>query len=102
MYKENLAAEMVEPSEDLKEYFSWAESRGIRWPKIVYPVKFPPGYYGSMAKEEIFPNERIITAPNDVLFTAKLAYEGDLRPIFDKCPDTFKRPMLILITFLKG
>lgn len=100
MYQPFPGAERVEPSEDEQEMFKWAAEQGVRWPKIVYPVRFPPGYIGSMAIEEILPGERIVTASNKALFTVKVAQDSELKPIFDKCPEVFNRSMLALVTYL--
>ena len=53
-----------------------------------------------MAIEEIFPGERIVTAPNKSLFTTRVAVESDLKPIFEQCPDSFRKSMLVLVTYL--
>ena len=100
MYKPFPGAEILEQSPEVQEMFKWAESQGIKWPKIVYPVRFPPGYIGSMATEEIFPNERIVSAPNRSLFTAQVARESELKPIFEECSDVFKRSTLAMVTYL--
>ena len=100
MYQPFPGAERLEPSPEVQAMFDWAASQGVRWPKIVYPVRFPPGYIGSMAIAEIHPGERIITASNKSLFTVKMAEESELKPIFAQCPENFQRPMLLLVTFL--
>ena len=78
---------------------NWAEKKGIRWPKIIYPVLFPPGYIGTMATETIYPNERIITAPNSSLMTSRLAFESQLNEVFLNHPNEFSRS-LQLMTYL--
>lgn len=89
MYEENLGAEILEVPEDVQEMLDWARNKGVKWPKIVYPVKFPPGYIGSIATETIFPGESIITAPNAALFTSKVASQSDLQEIFLANSDLF-------------
>ena len=100
MYQPFPGAERLQASPEEEEMFKWAADHGIKWPKIVYPVRFPPGYIGSMAIEEIFPGERIVTAPNKSLFTSKVAQDSELKPIFENCPETFRRSMLVLVTYL--
>ena len=101
MYQPVPGAERLEVPADVQEMFDWAASRGVRWPKIVYPVRFPPGYIGSMATSEIHPNERIITAPNRSLFTSKVARDSpDLKQVFESLPESFSKSMLALVTFL--
>lgn len=100
MYEPFPGAELVEANEDEQAMFNWAREQGIRWPKIVYPVRFPPGYIGSMAVEEILPGERIVIAPNASLFTTKVAQESELRDIFAQCPESFSKSMLVLVTFM--
>jgi hypothetical protein len=100
MYLPFPQAERLEPSLEEQEMFKWAADRGVTWPKIVYPVKFPPGYIGSMAIEEILPGERIVTASNRALFTTNVALNSDLKPIFEQCPENFTKSMLSLVTYL--
>ena len=95
-----IGAEPQEASDDIKSMFAWAAEQGVKWPKIIYPVRFPPGYIGSMAIEEIHPGERIVTAPNKALFTLKVALESELKPIFAQCPENFRQSMLALVTYL--
>lgn len=89
-----------EPSTEVQKMMEWAKEQGIIWPKLKYPVRFEPGYFGSVASEEILPGERIITAPNKSLFTSKLAYESELKPTFDRYPELFNKPMMAMITFI--
>ena len=79
--------------------FNWCEQHGIKWPKIIYPVRFPPGYIGTMAIDDIYPNERILTAPNSSLMTSKLANESELNQIFAENSEEMSRTVQ-LITFL--
>ncbi|OMJ82728.1 hypothetical protein SteCoe_16493 [Stentor coeruleus] len=100
MYEPFPDAERLEPNEDEKEMFDWAREQGIKWPKIIYPVRFPPGYIGSMAIDEILPGERIVTAPNSALFTSKVAQDSELKSVFAECPETFTKSMLVLVTYM--
>ena len=101
MYQPVPGAERLEVPPDVQEMFDWAARRGVRWPKIVYPVRFPPGYIGSMATSEILPNERIIIAPNNSLFTSQAARNSpDLKQVFESLPESFSKSMLALVTFL--
>ena len=79
--------------------FNWSQKKGIKWPKIIYPVRFPPGYIGSMAVEDIYPNERIMTAPNSSLITSKVAEQSELSSFFAEHSEFFSRT-LTLIAFL--
>lgn len=100
MYEPFPDAERLEPNEDEQAMFDWASEQGIKWPKIVYPVRFPPGYIGSMAIDEILPGERIVTAPNSALFTSKVAKDSELKSVFTECPESFTRSMLVLVTYM--
>jgi hypothetical protein len=100
MYRPFSGAQRIEPAAELREMFAWAQTLGVTWPKIVYPVLFPPGYIGSMAIEEIGPGERIVTAPNRSLLTANVAAESELKPIFTENAELFSRPTMVLVTFL--
>ncbi|OMJ75653.1 hypothetical protein SteCoe_25179 [Stentor coeruleus] len=84
MYKPYPGAEILQPSEEVQKMFDWAHRMGIKWPKIVYPVLFPPGYIGSMAVEDIFPGDAIVTSPNNALLTSRVAKESDLLSIFEE------------------
>ena len=100
MYKPFQGAKIIEASPEIEAMLKWSADKGVRWPKIVYPVYFPPGYIGSMATEEILPGERIVTAPNKALFTSKIAKDSELKPVFEQCGDSFNRSMLVLVTYL--
>lgn len=100
MYEPFPGAEPVEPSVEESEMFKWAKEQGVRWPKIIYPVRFPPGYIGSMAIDEIHPGERIIAAPNKSLFTTKVARDSELKDIFEECSELFKRSTFVLVTYM--
>ena len=100
MYKPYQGAKAIEASPETEAMFKWAAELGVKWPKIVYPVYFPPGYIGSMATEEIFPGERIVSAPNKALFTSKVAQDSELKPVFEQCGENFNRSMLVLVTYL--
>lgn len=84
MYKPYPGAEILQPGEDVQKMFDWAHRMGIKWPKITYPVLFPPGYIGSMAIEDIYPGDAIVTSPNDALLTSRVAKESDLSSIFQE------------------
>ena len=82
MYQPFPGAEVLPVPADVQAMYDWAASKGVKWPKIIYPVRFPPGYIGSMATETIYPNEAIVTAPNDALLTVRVALESELAPVF--------------------
>lgn len=92
--------EPLQPNFEVQQMMDWAQSQGIEWPKLHYPARFEPGYLGSIAKEDIFPGEKIISAPNSALFTSKLAYESELKPVFDQFPELFGKPILAMATFI--
>lgn len=92
--------ELLKPSIEVQQMMDWAQSEGIQWPKLHYPVRFEPGYLGSVATEDIGPGEKIVWAPNQALFTSKLAYESELRPVFDQFPELFGKPVLAMATFI--
>jgi hypothetical protein len=101
MYKPVESALKLEVSPEVQAMFDWAAAQGVRWPKLAYPVQFPPGYVGAMALEEIHPNERIVTAPNSALMTSKIAREcPDLKEFFVAHPEISSRGSLAVTTFL--
>jgi hypothetical protein len=89
MYKPVAGAERQQASPAVQAMLDWAQGQGVRWPKIYYPVLFPPGYIGSIATDDIFPNETIVSAPNPSLFTTQVVRESDLKPIIDSNPSLF-------------
>jgi hypothetical protein len=91
---------LLKPSSEVQEMMDWASEKGIKWPKLHYPVRFHPGYFGSIATQDISPGEKIIWAPNSALFTSRLAYESELKEVFDQAQEIFSRPILALTTFL--
>ncbi|CAG9319310.1 unnamed protein product [Blepharisma stoltei] len=105
MYKNVEDAIKIESNPDLELYFQWARAHEIRWDKIEYPVLFPPGYIGSRAIASIEPEESIITVPNNMLITTKIAFLSEIKHIYEENPDLFSKinpryEELILITFL--
>lgn len=90
----------IEPNDKQKDMFDWAYKQGIKSDKIVYPVQFQPGYIGCMAVEDIFPGEKIVTAPNSALFTEKVANESELKNVFKECAKDFSSSILVLATFM--
>ena len=89
MYHPCLGAELVPISAEIQAMFDWSTSKGIKWPKIAYPVRFPPGYIGSMALEDIYPGESIIISPNEALLTTKVAIESNLQTIYEENKDLY-------------
>lgn len=89
MYKPVEGAQVLPVPSEVQDMFDWAAARGIKWPKIVYPVLFPPGYIGSMATEDIHPGESIVVCPNDTLFTTKVAANSDLKAVFESNSSLF-------------
>ena len=61
MYQPFPGAEALPVPADVQAMYDLAASKGVRWSKIIYPVRFPPGYIGSIAAETIYPNEAIVT-----------------------------------------
>lgn len=105
MYQPIEGAELLPLTPELTSFFNWAYSRGIRWPKIEYPVLFPPGYIGSRASDTIYPDEVIISAPNSALFTTETAKRSDLAEIINQCPELFDESnsyydYMLLITYM--
>jgi hypothetical protein len=84
MYKRISMAEVLSKSPDLEAYMKWAYENGITTNKIVYPVRFPPGYIGTMALEQINPRETIVSVPNSLLFTSKIAEKSELSELFQE------------------
>ncbi|OMJ89136.1 hypothetical protein SteCoe_8764 [Stentor coeruleus] len=89
MYKPFPGAEMLPIPDDVQAMYDWAASKGVKWPKIYYPVRFPPGYIGTIATDTIGPNETVVSAPNDCLLTTKVAYNSELKSIYDAHPNLF-------------
>ena len=89
MYQPFPGAQILPVPDEIQALYDWAASQGIKWPKIVYPVLFPPGYIGSMATDTIEPGEAIVTAPHDSLITTRIAYQSGLNHVFESNNDFF-------------
>ncbi|CAG9320948.1 unnamed protein product [Blepharisma stoltei] len=105
MEKGNPFADNVSLSPELRQYFEWAYSKNIRWPKLEYPAIFPPGYKGTRAAEDIHPGETIISVPSDCIFSANLAKRSIVYEKISELSDPFKPyegyfDELLLVSFL--
>jgi hypothetical protein len=98
-------AEVLPKSPEFEGYMKWALEHGIKINKVIYPVRFPPGYIGTMATERINPGDVIVSVPNSALFTSKIAEKSDLYELFQEYDDFFDEDDahyedLILVTYL--
>jgi SET domain len=84
MYKSIRLGVILSKSPDLEAYMKWGYENGITMNKLVYPVRFPPGYIGTMALEQINPGEIIGSVPNSLLFSSKKAEESELSGLFQE------------------
>lgn len=73
----------------MKELLAWAQAEGAQFPKLAYPVLFPPGYIGSQATADVLPNEAIVTIPRRLLFIATLADETPFGHLMSEHPELF-------------
>ncbi|CAG9332668.1 unnamed protein product [Blepharisma stoltei] len=81
--------ELVDSSE-IELLFKWAEQVGIQInPKLQYPVKYPPGYFGMKTQLQIPPSETLITVPNNALLSTQIAKTPELSEIYESHPDLF-------------
>jgi hypothetical protein len=86
-----MEGEQLPTSISLQKLFAWAELHGVLWSKLVYPVRFNPGYIGTQATEEIGPNETIISVPQKLLLTANIVETSELREVILQHPELFSR-----------
>lgn len=105
MYKRVPMAEVLPKSPEFEGYMKWALEHGIKINKVIYPVRFPPGYIGTMATERINPGDVIVSVPNSALFTSKIAEKSDLYELFQEYDEFFDEDDahyedLILVTYL--
>ena len=84
MYRQVPTAKILSHSPELESYFKWAYDNGIRLNKIAYPVRFPPGYLGTMALETINPGDVLVSVPNSLLISSKTAERSELGNLFIK------------------
>lgn len=85
--------EAVEPDQATKDVFEWAQGLGVKFsPKLRYPVKFPPGFLGVQALEQIDPCEDLLIAPNSSMLSTKLMSPDELQPVFSSHPQFFSLP----------
>ena len=105
MYRQAPLTEILPHSPELESYFKWAHDNGIRLNKAVYPVRFPPGYIGTMATEQINPGDVIVSVPNSMLMTSKTAERSELGDLFREYEEVFdeddsRYEDLVLVTYL--
>lgn len=105
MYKRVEMTEILPRSAELEAYLKWAFDSGIRMNKVIYPVLFPPGYIGTMATEQINPGDTVVSVPNSLLLTSKVAENSELGDLFEEYDEVFdeddpRYEDLVLITFL--
>ena len=73
--------------------FQWGEFMGIKLnSKIVYPVKFSPGYIGVQTSDTIYPGETILSAPNSAMFSTKYINHQQLEKVYDANPSVYSLP----------
>ena len=89
MYKRAHMAEILPRSPELESYIKWGFEGGIRMHKAIYPVRFPPGYIGTMATEQINPGDIIVQVPNSMLLTSKTATKSELGELFQEYDEFF-------------
>jgi len=80
----------VEASADLQALLSWAQAHGAVYPKLKYPVHFPPGYPGALATAPIGPQETIVQVPMSLLLNAEKGEASPIAPVYEEFPEVFQ------------
>jgi hypothetical protein len=84
---------VLEQTADIVEEFQWAKSLGVKLnPKIIYPVLFEPGCIGMQTTQDINPCEEILSAPNEIMLSMKLANTIELENVYKAYPSLFSIP----------
>lgn len=108
---EAVESKEVEPSPELRTLLTWAQSHGAVFPKLKYPVEFPPGYPGALATAPLHPHESIVQVPMTLLLNAEKGEESPIAPVYEEFPevyqthpskDLFKLVAYIMYEFGKG
>lgn len=85
--------EVLERNTSTIALFQWAEFLGIKLnSKILYPVRFAPGYVGVQTSDTIYPGENILSAPNQAMFSMKYVNHPCLDTIYSNHPDFYSIP----------
>jgi hypothetical protein len=105
MYKATPGSSLSAKTPELEEYFKWACENGVRLFNAEYPCLFPPGYPGIVASSSFEPYSTIISVPNHLLITCKVAENSELGDLFHEYEDLFDEDDthyedLVLITFI--
>lgn len=105
MYKQVLGAEVIPKSPELDSYFQWAFEQGVKLNKVVYPCRFPLGYMGMVSTENIGQHEVVVSVPNTLLLTTKVAEDSELGDLFREYDEFFDEDEVyyedvVLITYL--
>lgn len=77
------------PSDQTATLLAWGTSEGATFPKISYPVRFPPGYIGCQATNTISANEAIVTIPKHLMFIGTLADASPFGSVVKSHPELF-------------
>lgn len=105
MYKQVFGAEVIAKSSELEAYFQWAFDNGIRLNKVLYPCRYPLGYMGIVATENVGPHETVVSVPNNLLITTRVAENSELGDLFREYDEFFDEDEgyyedMVLVTYL--
>ena len=91
MDSDKSAKAALEPK--MQAYLAWLHKNGVLFPKVQFPAYFD-GVCGSMAKDDIHPQEAFIFVPNKLLITTELARQSVLQKMFSQHPELFQDCLL--------
>jgi hypothetical protein len=79
--------------QSLREFMvllDWAQNRGVFFSeKLHYPCTFSPGYFGTVALDDIAPGELLVSVPNSLIMSHKLNNPPELQKLFSENQEFF-------------
>ena len=85
--------EVLERDRETQAFFQWAQFLGITLnEKILYPVRFSPGYLGVQTSAPLYPGECILSAPNQAMLSMKHMNHQSLQVVYTAHPELYSVP----------
>ena len=85
--------EVLDRDPETQALFQWAEFLGIKLnEKIMYPVRFSPGYLGVQTSGPLYPGESILSAPNQAMLSMKHMNHQSLQVVYTAHPELYSVP----------
>ncbi|TMW58694.1 hypothetical protein Poli38472_010253 [Pythium oligandrum] len=90
---------MATPAEE--RFVQWLLDNGASFPKLEWPVLTENGLRGAIAREEIHPNEAMLTIPQRLMISEATCWaDPQLRRVYEENRDVFARDDPVIALFL--